>query len=90
MFFTNRIYSGKEAAAIGLADYCFPDDAFAEMAETVIEKIKSNSAYSISYMKQILRDTDGQNEVVGLEKEVHVDGILGPDFEERISVLTKK
>ena len=27
---------------------------------------------------------------VGLIKEVTTDGILGPDFEERISVLTKK
>ena len=41
-------------------------------------------------MKQALRDTDGQNMTVGLEREVHVDGILGPDFEERIQVLNKK
>lgn len=90
MFFTNRTYSGREAAAIGLADYCFPDDVLWEKADEVIQKINSNSPYSISYMKMMLRETDGQNLSVGLEKEVRVDGILGPDFEERISVLTKK
>ena len=90
MFFTNRVFTGPEAAQIGLADYCFPDDQLWEKAEEVIQKINANSPYSISYMKQALRDTDGQNMTVGLEREVHVDGILGPDFEERIQVLNKK
>lgn len=89
MFFTNRVLSGKEAAAIGLADYCFPDDQLWEKAEEVIQKINSNSTYSISYMKMMLRETDGQNMSVGLEKEVKVDGILGPDFEQRIKALKK-
>lgn len=87
MMFTNRVYSGAEAERIGLANYCFSDDRLWEEAENVIQKINSNSPYSISYMKKIIRETDGQNMTVGLEKEVHVDGILGPDFEERISVL---
>lgn len=90
MFFTNRIYSGKEAERIGLADYCFGDNELWDKAEEVIQKINANSPYSISYFKQVLRETDGQNMSVGLIKEVTVDGILGPDFEERISVLTKK
>lgn len=90
MFFTNRIYRGQEAAAIGLADYCFGDESLWEEAEGVVRKIAASSPYSISYMKKVMRETDGQNMTVGLEREVHVDGILGPDFEERIQVLTKK
>ena len=90
MFFTNRILSGREAERIGLADYCFADDELWVKAEEVIQKINSNSPYSISYFKQMLRDTDGQNMTFGLDKEIKVDGILGPDFEERISALTKK
>lgn len=90
MFFTNRVFSGAEAARIGLADYCFPDEQLWERADEVIQNINANSAYSIGYMKKMLRETDGQNMTVGLEREVHVDGILGPDFEQRISVLNKK
>lgn len=90
MFFTNRVYSGREAERIGLADYCFPDEQVWEKSEEIIQKINGNSPYSISYFKAVTRDTDGQNLSVGLHKEVVVDGILGPDFEERIAVLTKK
>lgn len=90
MFFTNRTLSGREAERFGLADYCFPDGELWEKADEVIRKIDGNSPYSIRYMKQALRETDGQNMTVGLEREVHVDGILGPDFEARIQVLNKK
>lgn len=90
MFFTNRVYSGREAAQIGLADYCFPDCVLWERAEEVIRNISGNSNYSISYFKKILRETDGQNIAAGLQHEVYVDGILGPDFEARIRALTKK
>ena len=43
-------------------------------------------------MKRMIRETDGQNMSVGFQKEIETvyEGILGPDFEERISVLTKK
>ena len=90
MFFTNRTFTGIEAAQIGLADYCFPDDQLWEKADEIIEKISSNSAYSISYLKKILRETDGEIIVAGLDREVRVDGILGPDFDTRIKALTKK
>ena len=43
-------------------------------------------------MKNMIRETDGENMSVGLQKEMHVvyEGILGPDFAQRIAVLTKK
>ena len=43
-------------------------------------------------MKRMLRETDGENMSVGLQREIGVvyEGILGPDFEERIIVLKKK
>ncbi len=90
LFFTNRVVSGSDAAAIGLADYCFPDDRLWEQAETIIQKINRNSPYSIAYMKQALRETDGQNIAAGLDRETHIDSFMGPDFEARIQVLTKK
>lgn len=92
LFCTNRVLSGREAERVGLANYCFPDDVLWEEADKVIDKIAANSPYSITYMKRMLRETDGQSLAVGLQREVGVvyDGILGPDFAERISVLTKK
>lgn len=92
MFCTNRVLSGQEAVRAGLANYCFPDDQLWQEAEKIIQKINGNSAYSIRYMKNMIRETDGENMYVGLQKEMHVvyEGILGPDFAQRIAVLTKK
>lgn len=92
MFCTNRILSGREAERVGFANYCFPDDTLWEETEKVIQKINGNSPYSISYMKKMIRETDGENMSVGFQKEICVvyAGILGPDFEERIQALTKK
>ena len=92
MFCTNRVFTGPEAVQVGLANYCFPQETLWEEAEKVIQKINGNSPYSISYMKKMIRETDGENMSVGFQKEIGVvyEGILGPDFEERISVLTKK
>ena len=92
MFCTNRILTGQEAVQAGLANYCFPDDQLWQEAEKVIQKINGNSAYSIRYMKNMIRETDGENMSVGFQKEMQVvyEGILGPDFAQRIAVLTKK
>ena len=92
MFCTNRVLSGREAERVGFANYCFPDETLWEEAETIIRKINGNSPYSISFMKRMLRETDGENMSVGFQREIQTvyEGILGPDFEERISVLTKK
>ena len=92
MFCTNRVLSGRDAERVGFANYCFPDETLWEEAEKIIRKINGNSPYSISFMKRMLRETDGENMSVGFQREIQTvyEGILGPDFEERISVLTKK
>ena len=92
MFCTNRVLSGSDAERVGFANYCFPDDTLWEEAEKIIQKVNQNSPYSISFMKRMIRETDGENMSVGFQREIQTvyEGILGPDFEERISVLTKK
>lgn len=92
MFCTNRVLSGLEAERVGFANYCFPNEILWDEAEKIIQKINGNSPYSISYMKQMLRETDGENMSVGFQKEIAAvyEGILGPDFKERIQVLDKK
>lgn len=92
MFCTNRVLSGSYAERVGFANYCFPDDTLWEEAEKIIQKVNQNSPYSINFMKRMIRETDGENMSVGFQREIQTvyEGILGPDFEERISVLTKK
>ncbi len=92
MFCTNRVLSGREAEHFGFANYCFPDETLWEESEKIIRKISGNSPYSISFMKRMIRETDGANMSVGFQKEIQTvnEGILGPDFEARISVLTKR
>ena len=92
MFCTNRVLSGRDAERVGFANYCFPDETLWEEAEKIIRNINGNSPYSISFMKRMLRETDGENMSVGFQREIQTvyEGILGPDYEERISVLTKK
>ena len=92
MFCTNRVLSGPDAERVGFANYCFPDDTLWEEAEKIIQKVNQNSPYSISFMKRMIRETDGENMSVGFQREIQTvyEGILGPDFEERIRVLTKK
>lgn len=92
MFCTNRVFTGPEAVQIGLANYCFPNETLWEEVEKIIQKARNASPFSVSYMKRMIRETDGENMSVGFQKEIKTvyEGILGPDFEERISVLTKK
>ena len=65
MFCTNRVLSGRDAERFGFANYCFPDDVLWEEAEKIIQRINGNSPYSISYMKRMIRETDGENMSVG-------------------------
>lgn len=90
MLFTSKTINGREAERIGLADYCFADDIFREEAEKVIQKINASSPFSISYIKKIMKETDGQNITCGLDREILVDQYLGPDFKERLDVLNKR
>lgn len=39
------------------ANYCFPQESLWE--EKVIRRINGNSPYSISFMKRMIRETDG-------------------------------
>ena len=90
MVFTNRVYTGAQAAQIGLADYCFADDELWERADEIVQKINQNSPFTIRYFKQMLRDTDGNNLSVGLESERRAVGVFGPDYKARISAIKRK
>jgi enoyl-CoA hydratase len=59
MMLTCRSYSGKQAEAMHLANFCFPDDEFdAELAALSVE-VLSNSWYANQVNKRALLEVDG-------------------------------
>lgn len=71
MVMTGRPYSGAEAVAMGLADFCVSDDIFdAELAK-LTEMILANSWYSSQGYKRLLRETDGMSLNAGLAHEIY-------------------
>src|SRR5579863_1231416 len=59
MMLTCRTYPGREAAAIGLANECVPDDAFAARLASLSAEILANSWFSHRANKRLLIATDG-------------------------------
>jgi enoyl-CoA hydratase/carnithine racemase len=90
MMFTCRTYSGREAAEIGLANICVPDNAFDAQLEALSAQILANSWFSHRANKRLLRDTDGLPLEAGLAREVYYGEGRGPDMEERIAGFSSK
>jgi enoyl-CoA hydratase/carnithine racemase len=90
MMFTTRTYSGEEAAAMGLANMCVPDEDFAAEIETLARSILATSWFSNRANKRLVLHTDGMPLGEGIQYELsHSEGI-GPDAAERIAAFGKK
>ena len=85
MMFTSKTYSGAEAAAMGLANYCVPDEAFDAELDALAATILANSWFSHRANKKLLVETDGLSLNEGLAHEVFRGEGRGPDMEERIA-----
>ena len=90
MMFTCRTYSGREAAEIGLANICVPDNEFDAQLEALSAQILANSWFSHRANKRLLRDTDGLPLEAGLAREVYYGEGRGPDMEARIAGFSSK
>ncbi len=90
MMLTCRTYSGAEALAMGLANYCVPDDRFDPELRALADTILANSWFSHRANKRLLMDTDGMPLGAGLAHEVYRHPGVGPDMRERISAFTGK
>jgi enoyl-CoA hydratase/carnithine racemase len=89
MMFTCQTYSGEQAAAMGLANMCVPDDAFDAELATLAKTILANSWFSHRANKRLLVDTDGLTLKAGLAHEVFRGAGRGPDMEARIASFGK-
>jgi enoyl-CoA hydratase len=90
MMFTCRTYPGSEALAMGLANYCVPDDRFDTELRAFVDMILANSWHSHRANKRLLIETDALPLAAGLAHEVYRSRGVGPDTKERIARFTAK
>ena len=90
MMFTCRTIPGREAAEIGLADFCVPDAEFEGRLEALADQILANSWFSHRANKRLLSETDGLSLERGLAHEIFRGEGRGPDMAERIAGFQNK
>jgi enoyl-CoA hydratase/carnithine racemase len=90
MMTTCRTYSGQEALAMGLANWCAPDASFDDELQAAVKSILANSWFSHRANKRLILGTDGMSLDAGLSYEVYRNEGRGPDMEERIAAFTEK
>jgi enoyl-CoA hydratase/carnithine racemase len=87
MMFTCRTYSGEEAAAMGLANLCVPDDGFDQALDDLSSTIVAQSSHSHRANKCLLLDTDGLSLAAGLAHEIYSSAGRGADMQARIAAF---
>jgi enoyl-CoA hydratase len=85
MMFTSRSYSGVEAAAMGLANFCVPVAELDDTVRSLAAEIAVNSWFSHREHKKLLLATDGASLPDGLAVEAYRGGKAAPDFSARIA-----
>jgi enoyl-CoA hydratase len=83
MMFTGRVVDGREAAAIGLATRCVPDDELVSATVELAAVIAAGSWFSHREHKRSLLRPDGLPLAAGLADESFRTQRVGPDFAER-------
>ena len=90
MMFACRTYSGDEAAAMGLANACFPDDEFDAAVARFTEDIVENCWFSNRVNKKLLIETGGLPLHAGLAHEMYKSPGLGPNTQTRLAVFSER
>ena len=70
MMLTCRVYSGEEAAAMGLANLCVPDTDLDGAVATLCATILANSWHSNAENKRLIYETDSLPLAAGLNHEL--------------------
>jgi enoyl-CoA hydratase/carnithine racemase len=88
MIFTCRTYSGREAAAFGLANACVPDAELGAQVDALVADVAQQSWFSHRANKRLLLETDGLPLAAGLAQESFRTEGAGPDVYDRIARFT--
>jgi enoyl-CoA hydratase len=90
MMFTCKTYPGAQALAMGLANFCVPDERFDAELRELAATILANSWHSNRANKRLLIETDSLPLEAGLAHEVYRSAGVGPDMRERIAAFSNK
>ena len=85
MMFTCRSYSGAQAEAMHLANFCFSDERFDAELSALSAEIVSNSWYANQVIKRALIETDGLSLHDSHALELFKNEGLAPDAAKRIA-----
>jgi enoyl-CoA hydratase/carnithine racemase len=90
MMFTSRNYSGREAHAIHLVNFCFPDERFEAELRALCSDILSNSWYANQVNKRALIESDGLTLRDAYALDLFKNEGLAPDAQQRIARFFKR
>jgi enoyl-CoA hydratase len=82
---TCRSYTGRQAEAMHLANFCFPDARFEEELAALCSDVLSNSWYAIQVNKRALIEIDGLSLHDAHSLEMFKNEGLAPDAGQRIA-----
>jgi enoyl-CoA hydratase len=85
MMFSCRSYTGRQAEAMHLANYCFADDRFDAELAALSSDILANSWYANLVNKRALIEIDGLSLRDSHALEMFKNEGLAPDAAQRIS-----
>jgi enoyl-CoA hydratase len=89
MALTSRSYSGREAAAMGLANFCVTDAELDVAVDAFMKDVLANSWRSNRAAKKLIADTEGMSLKAGLAHELHRSEGRGSEMAERLARMRK-
>jgi enoyl-CoA hydratase len=90
MMLTSRTYTGREAQAMHLANFCFPDDKFEGELHTLCADILANSWFANQVIKRALIETDGLTLPEAYSLDLFKNEGLSPDAAKRVAKFLKR
>jgi enoyl-CoA hydratase/carnithine racemase len=89
MSFSARTYSGRDAATMGLVNFCVPDAELDAAVAQFANDVLANSWRSSRAIKKLVDDTEGMPLKAGLAHEIHRSEGRGPETAERLARMRK-
>ena len=90
MMLTSRFYTGREAQAMHLANFCFPDASFDAELASLCTDILANSWYANMVIKRALIETDGLPLRDAYALDMFKNEGLAPDAVKRVTKFCQK
>jgi enoyl-CoA hydratase/carnithine racemase len=90
MMLTSRTYTGREAQAMHLANFCFPDDRFEADLTALCAEILANSWFANQVIKRALIETAGLTLRDAYALDLFKNEGLAPDAAKRVAKFLER